>query len=235
MQHAGDLEDEDGIAVGDVAAAPVADVGGDVAHAHIGDRQIVLGRAAFWVQPLKHSPDAGIGEVRVVRGMRPVHGGDLRHHLGTYIVVVVGGDPHGAGALDQPGRVPDEGEAHLGRLERGGSVVRGLDQARRLRYREAAIGKLCRGPSPGTAGLRCPRARQSTGRRRVIWHSSTIANGANDRSPMPARATQARASRQIEEHGKMAELLQPRQESWQPASPEERGRLRKTCAVPGVA
>ena len=41
--HAGDLEDEDGVAVRDVAAAPVADVGGDVAHAHVGEGEVVLG------------------------------------------------------------------------------------------------------------------------------------------------------------------------------------------------
>ena len=33
--QARDLEDEDGVAVGHVAAAPVADVGGHVAHAHV--------------------------------------------------------------------------------------------------------------------------------------------------------------------------------------------------------
>src|SRR5204863_2728841 len=108
--HAGDLEDEDRVAVGDVAAVPIADVGGDVAHAHIGEGQVVPGRAAFRVPALQHVFDAGIREVRIVRGVCAVHGGDLRHHLGAHIVVVVGGDPDRARAFDQPSRVPDERE-----------------------------------------------------------------------------------------------------------------------------
>ena len=152
------------------------------------DRQVVLGRAALGVPAAQHVLDAGIGEVRVVRGVRPVHGGDVGHHLRAHVVVVVGGDLHGAGAFDQPGRVPDEGQAHLGGLERGGPVVGGLDQARRLRDGEAAIGQLRPRRSPGTAGRRAPSERGN--RRAGGGHVGLLGTtrAPNDRRT-PARAT----------------------------------------------
>src|SRR5207342_3504272 len=97
--------------------APVAYVGRHVAHADVGNRHIVLGGSALRVPAAQHVLDVGVGEIRVVRGVRPVHGGDVGNHGGAQIVVVVGGDLHPTGALDQPGRVPDKRQAHLRGLE----------------------------------------------------------------------------------------------------------------------
>src|SRR4029078_8159525 len=97
--QAGDLEDEDGVAVGDGAACPISDVGRDIAHAHIGDSDVVLYRAAVGVPPPQHVLDGGGGEDRVVRGVRAVHGGDDGHHRRAQVVVVVGCDLHSAWAF----------------------------------------------------------------------------------------------------------------------------------------
>ena len=147
-----------------------------------------MGTAAVGVPALQHVADAGIGEVGVVRGVRPVHGGDLGHDLRPHVVVVVGGDADRAGALDQPGRVPDEGEAHLRGLERGRPVVGGLDQARGLRHREAAIGHLRRTPPPGRA---MPLAPSEHGNRQTRGDHTGLPSGnagrANDRARDAAR------------------------------------------------
>ena len=137
--HAGQLEDEDRVAVRDVAAAPVADVGRDVADAHVRDGEVMPGRTAVGVPAAQHVLDVGIGQVGVVRGVRPVHRGDMRRRRRADVVVVVGGDLHRARALDQPGRMADEGEARLRQFERYRAEGRRLDQARRLRHGEASV------------------------------------------------------------------------------------------------
>src|SRR5215468_6772481 len=86
------LEDEDGIAIGNGPAAPIPDVGGDVAHAHVSDRQVVLGGPALGVPAAQHVLDSGIGEIGVVADMRAVHGGDVGHNSRAQIVIVVGGN-----------------------------------------------------------------------------------------------------------------------------------------------
>ena len=173
MHMPGDLEDEDRVAVGDGAAAPVADVGGDVAHAHVVDREVVLGGPAFGVPAAQHVLDVGVGEVGVVRGVRPVHGGDVGHHRRANVVVVVGGDLHAAGAFDQPGRVADEGQPHLafGRARRGGSwrAARAAVPGRR-RGSDRASAPM---PGAGRRRLQAPAARRSTGGRRTSRDSGT--------------------------------------------------------------
>ena len=137
--HAGDLEDENGIAGGDHPTAGAADVGRDVADAHIGDGQIVLGRPTIGVPTAQHVLDAGIGKHGIVRFMRAVHGGDVGCQRRADVVVIVGGNPHPAGALDQPGGVSEEGEAHFHRLEGWGAIVDRLHQARVVRHGKTAI------------------------------------------------------------------------------------------------
>jgi hypothetical protein len=140
--QARDLEHEDGIAMRDRTARPVADVGHHVAHAHIVVGEVVLDRARALAPALQYVLDVGVREVGVVRVVRPVHGGDVGHDLRPHVVIVVGGDGRACRALDQPGRVSNEGQAHFRLLQRDG-----LHQAGCLRDGEAAIRDLGAGRS----------------------------------------------------------------------------------------
>ena len=109
----------------------------------------MLGHAAVRIPAAQHMLDAGIGRNGVVRGMRPVHGGDIGHHGRSDVVVVVGCDLHTARALDQPRGVAHESQTHLGGTERGKAHRRRLHHRGRPRDREAAIRYLRRdGPRP---------------------------------------------------------------------------------------
>src|SRR6476619_7764981 len=116
---AGDLEDEDRVAVRDAVRAAEADIGRDVADADIADLEIVVDRPAVRIPAAQHMLDPGVGKVCVMRAMRMVHGDDVGDGLAG-ITRIVGGDPDAAGAFDEEGRVADEGELHLALLELGG-------------------------------------------------------------------------------------------------------------------
>ena len=119
MHRLASLEDENGIAVAFGGAAPGANIGRHVAHAHV----LVLhvdARRLFVVGPAaQHVFDAGVGTVGVVRGVRVVHGDDVGQHRRPDEAVIVGGDAHQLRAFDQEGGVADEADAHLIGFKRG--------------------------------------------------------------------------------------------------------------------
>ncbi len=142
--------------MGDEAAAPVANVGGDVADAHVGHGEVVPGGSGARAPPAQHVADGGIGKQRVMRGVCPVHGGDVGHHGRANVVIVVGGDADPAGTLDQPGRMADEGEAYLGRRKCDRANGGRLHRRRRPRYGQAPVGR----PRRGGANGRCQASQQ---------------------------------------------------------------------------
>ncbi len=127
--HIGDFEDEDGIAVAFGAAAPIADIGRHVAHAHVLVCEVPDGRFVRAVAPAtQHVFDRRIGMVGVVGVVSVVHGGDVGDDGRLHIVVVVGRDAHLLRALDQECGVADEGKPHLIRVERGEIKCGGHDR-----------------------------------------------------------------------------------------------------------
>jgi hypothetical protein len=133
--HVGGFVDEDRVAVPLRPAAPVADIGGNVAHAHILDRNVVARRLVGARPPAaQHVLDARIGVISEMAGMRMVHRDDVGQHRRAHIVVVVGRDAHELRTLDQEGRMADIGEPHLIGIER--KPERGGNDARSARGHE---------------------------------------------------------------------------------------------------
>ena len=129
--HVRGFVDEDRIAVPLGAAAPVADVGRDVAHAHVFDGDVVARRLIRRRAPAaQHVLDGGVGMIGEVGRVRVIHGDDVRHDRRPDIIVVVGCDAHELRRFDQEARVADIGDSDLLRIER--DAQRGRQDARRI-------------------------------------------------------------------------------------------------------
>ena len=147
--EAGDLEDEDRVAVPDHLAAGIvgviaADVGGDVADVDVADAFRDQRRLAVVAPAVQHVRDAAVGKQRVMRAVRPVHGDDVGQAAGAIGAAVVGRDPHAARGLDVIGRMASIGDGDLFGLRRDPPKTDRRGARRRIRHRQAlaALGLL---------------------------------------------------------------------------------------------
>ncbi len=158
---AGDLEDEDRIAVLDHLAtgvlAPIAaDIGGDVADIDVADPLRVVRGLAVLSPAVQHMADPGIGKQRVMRRMCPVHGRDVGQSPGLIDAVVVGRDPDAFRRVDIIGRMAGIGDRDFAGLGRGlgsdAAIGHRNGARRRIGHRQAfaALGVL----REGVAGQR---------------------------------------------------------------------------------
>ncbi len=142
--QARDLEDKDGIGVGDHAAiGPGADIGRDVADIDVVDHDMVLDRVrAFGVPSRQDDLDRRIGREGVVRGMGAVHGDDARHGHGAVEAGKVGRDGDARGRFDAIGRMAGEGDGdRIGHGERVfGGRGRSVDHVRQALARRRGTG-----------------------------------------------------------------------------------------------
>src|SRR5262245_63544047 len=98
------LEDKDRVAMPLGSAAPVADIGGHVAHAHVLDREVVARRLIRgWPPATQHMLDGWIWPIGEMRAVRVIHRDDVRHEWGPDIIIVVRCDTHELRSLDQEG------------------------------------------------------------------------------------------------------------------------------------
>ena len=117
-------------------AAPVADIGGHIAHAHVANLKVVAGRLVRARSPAAQDVrDARIGTVGKVRAVRVIHGRDVGQHRRPNIVVVICRDAHELRAFDQKSRMARIGDADLVGIER--QPERSRHQARRMRRHQS--------------------------------------------------------------------------------------------------
>ena len=97
---------------------------------------------------MKDVGNLGIGKQRVVRAVRPVHGGDVGQPADAIGAAEIGRDPHTAGRIDVIGGMAGIGDGDVFGL--GRQPVAHRHRARRARHRQAlaALWRLC----PGRAG-----------------------------------------------------------------------------------
>ena len=142
------FDDEHRIAVAP-STGDLDEVGGHVAHADVLDRDIVPREPARRVPAGQHMGDALVHGVGAMGVVRVVHRHDGRQQRRADIVVVVGGDPHPLRRFDGEGRMADEVDAHMVRLDRGDAERGRHVAARRPGHRVAARRRLARRPGPG--------------------------------------------------------------------------------------
>src|ERR1044072_6800064 len=139
--EAGDLEDENGIAVPDhVGAGEVtvvaADVGGDVGENGVAETELYMRRLAALAPAVKDVRDLRIGKQRVVRAMRAVHGDDVgQPAAGMVGAAEIGRDPYAARRVDVIGGMTGIGDGDVFGLGRQTIIYR--HRARRARHRQA--------------------------------------------------------------------------------------------------
>ena len=116
--EAGDLEDEDRVAVLDHLAAGIvaeiaADVGGDIADEDVADALGDLRRLPVVAPAVQHMGNARVRKQRVMGAVRAVHGDDVGQPAGGIGAAEIGRDPHPPGRVDVVGRMPGIGDRDL--------------------------------------------------------------------------------------------------------------------------
>lgn len=109
--QAGDLEDEDRVAV--LHHVPTADVGRHVADVDVVYDERVARRPAVGVPAAQYVLDAGIWMVGKMRAVGLVHGRHARQRRVAVDAGIVGGDAHAGGRLDDIGGVAGIGDGDV--------------------------------------------------------------------------------------------------------------------------